>query len=182
MPDITVAPRKYGFHGTIRAPFRLADGLSEQEVRAAVDALATRLQPARCDGLRLDSIEGFLALTLDGCESEVLALAAAVVEGTDSLRAPLTASDRLKRHPELLSSRQAALFERWGYPYVMEEFQFHMTLTSRLQPVEKEVVAATVRHHFAPVLPRPFVIEDLCLFGEDGEGKFHLLHRAALSG
>lgn len=182
MLDITAAPRKYGFHGTIRAPFRLADGLTEQEVRAAVDALAGSLQPARCDGLRLESIEGFLALTLDGCESEVLALAAAVVEGTDCLRAPLTAADRLKRHPELLSSRQAALFERWGYPYVMEEFQFHLTLTSRLQPVEKEVVAVTVRHHFAAVMPRPFVIEDLCLFGEDGEGKFHLLHRTALSG
>jgi hypothetical protein len=36
--------------------------------------------------------------------------------------------------------------------------------------------------HFAPVLPHPFRIEDLCLFGEDAAGRFHLLHRYALAG
>jgi hypothetical protein len=36
--------------------------------------------------------------------------------------------------------------------------------------------------HFAPVLPQPFRIEDLCLFGEDAGGRFHLLLRYALTG
>ena len=77
-------------------------------------------------------------------------------------------------------ARQRALLDRWGYPFVMEEFRFHLTLTDRL--ADPDPVAAALETHFAPVLPRPFVIDDLCLFGEDPSGHFHLLHRYALSG
>ena len=85
-----------------------------------------------------------------------------------------------RRRPDWLSTRQRDLLDRWGYPHVMEEFRFHLTLTDRLD--EPEPVRAALADYFAPVLPRPFVIEDLCLFGEDQSGRFHLLHRYALSG
>lgn len=180
--DITVEPRRYGFHGTIRAPFRLADGVDAEGVAEGVAALASRLAPVHCDGLRLENLHGFLALTPTGCEAALLQLAATVIEGTDAFRAPLTAAEIARRRPESLSSRQRALLDRWGYPFVMEEFRFHLTLTDRLAAAQAEVVAPALRAHFAPVLPRPFVIEDLCLFGEDDAGLFHLLHRHALTG
>lgn len=179
---ITVDPRRYGFHGTIRAPFRLAEGVDAKRVEAGVAALAGRLAPVQCDGLRLENLHGFLALTPDGCEAALLELAAAVVEGTDPFRAPLTAAEIARRRPESLSQRQRALLDRWGYPYVMEELRFHLTLTDRLAESQADTVAAALRDHFAPVLPKPFVIEDLCLFGEDDSGLFHLLHRYALTG
>ncbi|MBE2276306.1 MAG: DUF1045 domain-containing protein [Rhodobacteraceae bacterium] len=81
-----------------------------------------------------------------------------------------------------MSARQRALLDRWGYPFVMEEFRFHLTLTDRLPDAIAGPVAGVLQAHFADVLPRPFVIEDLCLFGEDAEGRFHLLHRYALTG
>jgi putative phosphonate metabolism protein len=180
--SITVDPRRYGFHGTIRAPFRLADGLDGKRVEAGVAALAARLAPVQCDGLRLENLHGFLALTPDGCEAALLEFAAAVVEGTDVFRAPLTVAEVARRRPESLSPRQRALLDRWGYPYVMEEFRFHLTLTDRLADPQADAVAQALRDHFAPVLPKPFVIEDLCLFGEDDAGLFHLLHRYALTG
>jgi hypothetical protein len=62
----------------------------------------------------------------------------------------------------------------------MEEFRFHLTLTDRLP--EPGPAMAALAGHFAPVLPRPFLIEDLCLFGEDAAGRFHLLHRYPLTG
>lgn len=179
---ITAGPRRYGFHGTIRAPFRLADGLDATGVAAGVAALAARLAPVHCDGLRLENLHGFLALTPTGCEAALLEFAAAVVEGTDAFRAPLTPAEIARRRPEGLSPRQRALLDRWGYPYVMEEFRFHLTLTDRLDAAQAEVVAPALHAHFAPVLPQPFVIEDLCLFGEDEAGLFHLLHRHALTG
>jgi putative phosphonate metabolism protein len=179
---ITVEPRRYGFHGTIRAPFRLAGGVDAKAVEAGIAALAARLAPVQCAGLRLENLHGFLALTPEGCDAALLELAAAVVEGTDAFRAPLTAAEIARRRPESLTTRQRALLARWGYPYVMEEFRFHLTLTDRLPEAEAATVAAALRGHFAPVLPTPFLIQDLCLFGEDEAGLFHLLHRHALTG
>ncbi|MCU0829754.1 MAG: DUF1045 domain-containing protein [Tabrizicola sp.] len=178
--EITVDPRRYGFHGTIRAPFRLAPGLSQDAAAEAVAGLARRLAPVTCDGLRLENLRGFLALTPMGCEAALLELGAAVVEVTNPLRAPLTAEDVARRRPDQLTPRQRHLLEIWGYPHVMEEFRFHLTLTDRLPDPEPALTA--LEAHFAPVLPRPFVIEDLCLFGEDAHGRFHLLHRYALTG
>lgn len=177
---ITVDPRRYGFHGTIRAPFRPAPGVSDTMIRDQVAGLAARLAPVTCEGLRLEVLHGFLALTPLGCEAALLDLAAAVVEGTDGLRATLTEAEIARRRPDRLSARQRALLDRWGYPFVMEEFRFHLTLTDRLD--EPAPVLVALEAHFAPVLPRPFVIEDLCLFGEDAAGAFHLLHRYALTG
>jgi Protein of unknown function (DUF1045) len=179
--QITVDPRRYGFHGTIRAPFRLGEGVDAAQVADAVAGLAIRLAPVRCEGLVLENLHGFLALTPRGCEAALLEFGAMVVEGTDSLRAPLTEAEIARRKPESLTSRQRALLGVWGYPYVMEEFRFHLSLTDRLPEAEVAPVMAALDAHFAPVLPRPFVIEDLCLFGEDDAG-FHLLHRYALTG
>jgi len=180
--DLTRDPRKYGFHGTIRAPFRLGDGISPDDARATVEALAAGLPPVTCDRLRIADIHGFLALIPQGCEDALQALAAAVVEGTDHLRAPLTEDEIARRKPDRLSPRQRELLHSWGYPYVMEEFQFHLTLTDKLPQDQRGPVTVALRDHLSPVLPRPFVIEDLCLFGEDADGRFHLLHRAGLSG
>lgn len=180
--ELTRDPRRYGFHGTIRAPFRPAPGITENDLRAALDALARRLSPVVCDGLGITDLHGFLALTPQGCDDALRALAAAVVEATDPMRAPLTEAEIVRRKPALLTPRQRELLDRWGYPYVMEEFRFHLTLTDSLPAEERPVVAAVLEDHLDPVLPRPFAVEDLCLFGEDASGRFHLLHRAPLVG
>lgn len=177
---ITKDPRRYGFHGTIRTPFRPAEGMDAGDIGQAVATLAASLAMVSCTGLRLVNLHGFLALTPEGCEAELLALAATVVEATNPLRAPLTEVEIARRRPESLNPRQRNLLDRWGYPYVMEEFRFHLTLTDRL--ADPGPAMAALQAHFAPVLPRPFVIEDLCLFGEDEGGDFHLLHRYALTG
>lgn len=177
---LTAEARRYGFHGTIRAPFRLADGVTPAAAAEGVAALATRLTPVRCEGLRLENLQGFLALTPTGCEAALLELGAAVVEGTNTLRAPLTEAEIARRRPESLSPRQRELLGLWGYPYVMEEFRFHLTLTDRLP--DPDPVRERLEAHFAPVLPATFAVEDLCLFGEDDTGRFHLLHRYALTG
>jgi len=130
--------------------------------------------------LRVEVLHGFVALTPVGCEAALLDLGAAVVEATNGLRAPLTEAEIARRRPDQLTPRQRALLDRWGYPHVMEEFRFHLTLTDQLE--RPEPVRTVLEVFFTPVLPRPFVIEDLCLFGEDRSGHFHLLHRYALTG
>lgn len=180
--EITREPRRYGFHGTIRAPFRPVEGVEGVAINEVVAALAAKLAPVSCEGLAVENLHGFLALTPLGCEAALLELGAAVVEGTNRLRAPLSESEIARRRPDRLSARQRVLLDHWGYPHVMEEFRFHLTLTDRLPDAEISVVSAVLGAWIAPVLPRPFVIEDLCLFGEDAGGTFHLLHRHALTG
>lgn len=179
--DLTDEPRKYGFHGTIKAPFRLAEGVGFERLQAEVASLAAGLRPVVMPRLRLAALKGFVALLPDGDEADLLKLGAEVVTRLDPLRAALTKAEVAKRRPELLSSRQRELLGCWGYPYVMEEFRFHLTLTGRLAPAALQQVVAVLDMHFAPVLPRPFVIEDLCLFGEDAAGRFHLVSRHPLT-
>lgn len=181
LAEITATPRKYGFHGTIKPPFRLAPGHSPEALDTACAALAATLRPITLDGLRLSRLGGFLALTPAGDATALSDLAATVVRALDTFRAPPTQAEIVRRNPERLSPRQRALLDQWGYPYVMEEFRFHLTLTGELGAAEAEAVAAALEPCLASILPRPFVIRDLCLFGEAADGLFHLLHRYTLS-
>jgi hypothetical protein len=63
----------------------------------------------------------------------------------------------------------------------MDAFRFHITLTGPLPPETRDAVAARLAPLLAPLLPRPFAIDALSLMGEDGEGRFHLIHRHSLS-
>lgn len=179
---LTAEPRKYGFHGTIKAPFRLAEGVGRGDLESEVARLAARLAPVAMPGLRLEALKGFVALLPEGDEADLLELGAEVVTQLDPLRAALTGPEVAKRRPDRLTQRQRALLDQWGYPYVMEEFRFHLTLTGNLEEAQAQAVMAVLETWLAPVLPRPFVIGDLCLFGEDAAGRFHLLSRHALTG
>lgn len=182
LAKVTADARRYGFHGTIRAPFRPAQGVSQQDIMGSVAGLAARLAPVRCDGLQLENLQGFNALTPLGCEARLLELGAIVVEATNSLRQPLSAEDLARRRRDSLTPRQRILLELWGYPFVMEEFRFHLTLTDRLAAADMPTVMAAAKIYFAPIFDQSFVIDDLCLFGEDARGQFRLIHRHALTG
>ena len=147
----------------------------------AVATLAQTLPALDLPGLHLHPVEGFLALTPTGDTTALLDLAAQVVEHLDALRAPLTAAEIARRRPDRLTPRQRALLDLYGYPYVMEEFRFHLTLSSNLSKADQMSLLPLAQAHFAPYLPQPFRIRDLCLFGEGWDGSFHLLHRYPLT-
>jgi len=179
--ELTARPGKYGFHGTLKPPFRLAPGRDPTMLAAALAGFARNEPPLTLSGLRLARLGGFLALVPEGDAAPLAALAARVVADLDPFRASLTAAERARCGPGL-SPRQVQMLERWGYPYVMEEFRFHLTLTGPLEPAEAEKAKAALAPQVAPLLPRPFRVDELCLFGEGADGRFRLLHRYALSG
>lgn len=182
MSELTATPRKYGFHGTIKPPFRLAESSDIFGLHDDMTTLAQRLAPAQLPGLKIARLGHFLALVPDGGAGTLPDLAAAVVEGLDHHRAALTEADIARRNPDRLNDAQRALLMRWGYPYVMEQFRFHMTLTGRLKPEVLDATAAVLEPVLSPLLPRPMQIDSLCLFGEGEDGHFHNLHRYALTG
>ena len=182
LDDLTAPARPYGFHGTIKAPFRLATGQSARALNLAAARLAEGLAPVTLPRLRLAEPGGFLALIPEGDETGLLALGAEVVSRLDPFRAPLTVAEIARRNPERLNPRQRDLLDTWGYPHVMEAFRFHLTLTGDLAPDMRAQVAQVLWDWLVPILPEPFVIEDICLVGEDAAGRFHLLSRHALTG
>lgn len=180
--EATRVPRKYGFHATLRPPFRPAEGLDAVAIADGVARLAARLRPVAVDRLQIASFGGFLALRPVGNTAALDAVAAAVVEGSDGWRAPLSAEDYARRRPDRLSPAQRALLDRWGYPYVMDAFAFHMTLTGPLPDTARPAFAAALERWLGPHLPTPYRIEDLCLLGEGGDGRFRIVGRYPLSG
>ncbi len=180
--DLTQAPRKYGFHATLRAPFRLAPGLAEADLRHELAALAGGLAPVTLDGLEVAALGAFLALRPLGEIAALETLAAAIVRGSNPWRAPLNQAEIARRRPERLSQQQRDRLDAWGYPYVFDQFRFHMTLTGPLPAEELVPLTGILKDHFTPVLPVPYPIRDICLFAERADGRFEIVARYPLSG
>jgi putative phosphonate metabolism protein len=178
LEPLTLSARRYGFHATLKAPFRLAEGLTKEDLIAAVDVFAATKRPIVLEGLQVASIGGFLALIPEGDTTELNAFAASVVEQFERFRAPMTEAERSRRNPDCLTPRQCELLDAYGYPYVLDEFLFHMTLTDRLNPDQDALLRPLAEKTFAKVIPRPLAIEHLVVFGEAEEGIFHHIHRA----
>jgi putative phosphonate metabolism protein len=169
--NLTQSANRYGFHATLKAPMALAEDTNEAELRAALTAFAARHRPVELGRLKLASLQGFLALMVDGENEALQDFAAHVVEDFDPFRAPMTVKDRAARASKGLSERQLELLDAYGYPYVFEEFRFHMTLTDRLSETDAAEIAAAATTWFAPVLEEPVVLDRLSLFVEHEAGK-----------
>jgi putative phosphonate metabolism protein len=169
--NLTQSANRYGFHATLKAPMALADGYTEADLRAALDEFAARHRPVNLGKLRLASLQGFLALMVDG-ENEALAdFAAHVVEDFDPFRAPMSTKDYAARASKGLSERQIELLGAYGYPYVFEQFRFHMTLTDRLGDEDAQDIAQAAATWFGPVLEDEVILDRLSLFHEPEAGK-----------
>lgn len=181
LDDVSARPRKYGFHGTLKAPFQLAKNVGPEALATATRAMAANCAPATCDGLQLSRIGRFLALTVKGDTEGVSRIAATCVRELDSLRARATEDELARRRRSRLSAQQDKYLIRWGYPYVMDAFRFHMTLTGRIPPDQIDRWQRIVAERM-PALPAPFVMDTIALVGERVDGRFEMIQRYALTG
>jgi putative phosphonate metabolism protein len=169
--DRSVSARRYGFHATIKAPMTLAEGKSRTELEAALDAFAAETEPVAIGKLKLQLIDGFLALIPAEQTSELTDFAANVVEAFEPFRARPSAAERERRlKGGHLSERQIELMDRFGYPYVFEQFGFHMTLTDRLPEHEREAYSRAAVEHFGALAEAETMLDRLVLFHEPEPG------------
>ena len=176
----TDRPRKYGFHATIKPPFALQSGHTERELHGAFEALCATIKPISLGGLSVTTMGRFLALTPAGDQSDLRALAAVVVRQLDPFRAPVSEAEIARRQRANLSPAQQENLALWGYPYVMDQFRFHMTLTGPLKDLDAAQAAAQA--HFAPIVPDSMRLDALALVGERPDGMFCEIDRIALTG
>ncbi len=165
--ELVADARHYGFHATLKAPFRLAGQADESALRAAMAVFAAHRPPFDLS-LTLQDLHGFLALRPAAPSAALDRLAADCVRGFDRFRAPLNDDERRKRLSVRLTERQQAQVDGWGYPYVFDDFRFHMTLTRRLAETERAAIAAELEPLFARALAEPVAVRSLCLFRQEG--------------
>jgi putative phosphonate metabolism protein len=165
--DLTKDPRKYGFHATLKPPLSLAPGKPEAEFLAACEAFANTPRAIPIIRPVVSTISGFVAVTPAEPSAELTQLAADCVSAFDSFRRRLTAEERARRNPSLLTSRQREHLDRWGYPYVMDDFRFHMTLTGRVADERREPIVAMLRKHFSALQLTTLPIDSIAVFRQD---------------
>ena len=146
-----IEPARYGFHATLKAPFELAPCTDEATLLAAADAFATSVRPFSLGRLAVAKLDRFIALVAATPPAELSALAGRSVREFDRFRAPLSATDRERRLKAPLSAAEIAHLDRWGYPYVFERFQFHMTLSGLLAPEHSEPLLSELTALHAPI-------------------------------
>lgn len=180
---LVARPARYGLHATLKAPFRLADAIDAQTLDRTLTAFAASLAVAEGPGLAVETGLGFVALRPSGPAPAIDALAAACVTQLDGLRAPLTPAEMARRQRADLDLTEDGYLRRWGYPYVLDRFRFHITLTRPLPAAEAVAAAAALAPVFAPALEPRLRIDHLALFGDPGEGRpFRILRRYPLTG
>lgn len=180
--DVTADPRKYGFHGTLKAPMALAPGRTEAELIAVCAAFAGKARPMPSIRPVVNSISGFIAVIPTEPVGTLQQLAADCVREFDDFRAPMTAEDRARRKPDKLTERQRDYLDRWGYPYVMEEFRFHMTLTGRLDAERRGPILEMLRARFSALGLETLAIDRIALFKQDdARARFRFVGEWALA-
>ena len=138
--EVTAAPRRYGWHATLKAPFRLAEGLNEDQLLGALRDFCARQHAVAMPPLTVALLGDFLAWVPAEPSASLHALAAGCVTQLHDLSAPLSEADLKRRRKANLSPREDALLVKWGYPHVLDCFQFHLSLTGSLRGVETAVV------------------------------------------
>lgn len=165
--EITASARHYGFHATLKPPFSLAENGSSEALRQQMAAFARR--QARIENLKLKvgCLDGFMALVPVAQSTEMRALADTCVRTFDTFRKPPSAEELERRRKANLTDRQDALLQRWGYPYVMDAFRFHMTLTGRLPIDERDRLRPHLEKFFGPTIGEGVAVDGVSLFHQD---------------
>jgi putative phosphonate metabolism protein len=181
--EVTAEARGYGFHATMKPPFRISSDRTWNELQTAARALARRFAPFELPALSVTELHGFLALRESSSCAALQALADACVVELDRFRAPPSDAELARRRRAGLTEAQEAMLARFGYPYVLETWFFHMTLTRRLSSAEHQIWRPAAERYFAAAAGTPRLVTDICLFSQTGPGApFVITGRVPLQG
>ena len=129
-------------------------------------------------------LDQFLALIPEREVTQVTLLEEQCVKVLNDYAEPLGPEELSRRRSAGLSSHEDALLLRWGYPYVLERFRFHCSLTGSLASATRQEVSALTQaaHQYFDQLP-PCIFDSLAIFVEPTRGAdFVLLQQCPLMG
>lgn len=166
----TESARRYGFHATLKAPMRLQSGRAFDDLLDAVQDFAAQMPSVPIGRLELRNLQGFIALMPQTQELPLTQLAADCVSKFEPFRAPLTDAEYDKRIASRLTSNQKELLDQYGYPYVMNEFRLHLTLSDRLNGPMLDMMMGMAEDWFGPVLEHTYNLDQIAIYEETEPG------------
>jgi putative phosphonate metabolism protein len=167
---LVATPRRYGFHATLKAPFHLAPGRSRDELLGAFRQFARAASPVRIPVVSLTRMRRFFAFVPAVNDEELAMLGSDAIHFFERFRAPLSAQEEARRRASGLSRSQNRHLEHYGYPYVLDEFRFHLTLTGPIEEHRAKGVWAALEAFFQPVLGRDLAVDRVGLVVEPAPG------------
>ena len=182
--ELTEHPRRYGFHATMRAPFVLTSQYQPIDLIDRVNMLCQDLKPFVLPRLQVTLLDQFLALVPERTAPQVTLLEEQCVTVLNDYAEPLGLEELSRRRSAGLSAQEDALLLRWGYPYVLEHFRFHCSLTGSLVSASRQEISALTQaaHQHFDHLP-PCLFDSLAIFVEPTRGAdFVLLQQCPLIG
>jgi hypothetical protein len=180
--EIIASPFHYGFHGTIKPPFRLAPGVEAGQVRAKLRSFAAKYQSFTLPPLAVTYMHNFFCLKPTGPCKALDQLAADAVIHFHKFRRPANEMELERRRSAGLTPGQEKSLREWGYPYLMDEFRFHLTLTGKIDNErEKQILEKELQTRFSSDLLQSIPFSSLCLFMEKNQEPMRLIESFTLS-
>ncbi|MEO1323827.1 MAG: DUF1045 domain-containing protein [Pseudomonadota bacterium] len=177
---LTSSASHYGFHATMKAPFVLKEGSTEDQLLKYLKSFS-RKQSSFEAKLSVRPLGQFLALRLVSGVEQMRLLHEDCVKKFDKFRAPLTMEDIERRRKANLSPDQDARMLEWGYPYIFDDFRWHMTLSNRiLSDSTRDKVLGQLQDLFKDVVSKPIRIDGVAVYRQvDRNAPFNIIGRAA---
>jgi ribose 1,5-bisphosphokinase len=179
---LTQHPRRYGFHATLKAPFHLKGATQVDKLLAGVEQFAKTQASFLLPPLTVALLKDFLAIVPSETSHQINEIALRCVTEFDVYRQPLTSSQIAQRRQQKLSPRQDALLLQWGYPHVLDCYEFHLTLTDSLSNVNPDFgsrIRTAAERLFSDKLTSQVPFDAISVFEEPQPGAdFRLILRA----
>ena len=181
LKDYCEQPAKYGFHATLKAPFRLKRNVKTKNFYDVISHIAAQHSRFKIKGLKIVYSKKFTFITSRKPNKLLINLENDLVKHLDTFRAELNKTEIKKRIPDSLTFKQNKYLKEWGYPFVLDQFKFHMTLMnqnnnklSNKQKLELEKLIYKISNNLLE-------FNEISLLGENKNGYFEEIKRFKLN-
>ena len=181
LKDYCEQPAKYGFHATLKAPFRLKRNVKTKNFYDVISHIAAQHSRFKIKGLKIVYSKKFTLITSRKPNKLLINLENDLVKHLDTFRAELNKTEIKKRIPDSLTFKQNKYLKEWGYPFVLDQYKFHMTLMnqnnnklSNKQKLELEKLIYKISNNLLE-------FNEISLLGENKNGYFEEIKRFKLN-
>ena len=173
--------KKYGFHGTLIPPFKLNKNYSTNTLFKKTEEIAKKFKKFKFYKFKLKKMNNFYAFVQNKKNNNINKLSNRLVRELFKFRSPLTKKEIDRRNPSKLSKLQLNILYKWGYPYLMSEFNFHMTLASEVTGNKLYLELKKIERNKEIILNEINNFDKIYIFGENQKGMFENLENFSLS-